>query len=189
MDAIIGIDRALFYIINVHLATPLLDYLMPFVTSESNFIGVAILGWVVLIIMGRGKDRKTLILLLFVILVSDFFSSILKELIQRVRPCAGLENIRLLVGCSGSYSFPSSHGTNIFAAMVWLSLHYRRFIPLFLTVALIISYSRVYVGVHYPLDVIGGACFGTSIAFLFVLAEERFLPSLIHYCKYLKVSD
>jgi undecaprenyl-diphosphatase len=98
-----------------------------------------------------------------------------------------LDNINLLVGCGGSFSFPSSHATNIFAAMAWLSLHYRRHLPLFMIIALLVSYSRIYVGVHYPLDVIGGACLGTSVAFLFIVVEKRLIPPLIHYCKDLKL--
>ncbi len=189
MDAIIGIDRAIFYLVHTRLTSGFLDLFMPFITSKSNFTVVMIILWVGGLIVGKWKSRQALILLLFVVAFSDFLSSsIFKELFQRVRPCVALDNVHILVGCSGSFSFPSSHATNIFAAMVWLSLHYRKALPLFLTIALLVSYSRIYVGVHYPLDVIGGACLGTSVAFLFIVVEKRVLPPLIHYCKHLKVA-
>ncbi|NOS35486.1 MAG: phosphatase PAP2 family protein [Deltaproteobacteria bacterium] len=189
MDAIIGIDRAIFYLVNTRLTSSFLDFFMPFITSKSNFTVVMVILWVGGLIVGRWKSRQALILLLLVVTSSDFLSSsIFKELFQRVRPCVALDHVHLLVGCGGSFSFPSSHATNIFAAMVWLSLHYRKALPLFLIIALLVSYSRIYVGVHYPLDVIGGACLGTSIAFLFIVVEVRLLPPLIHYCKHLKVA-
>ena len=183
MDAITGIDRALFYLANTSFTTVFLDFFMPFITTKSNFIEVAFFLWAMFMIMGTWKTRKVLLLLFLVVTISDYLSSsILKEYFQRIRPCTELEGVRLLVGCGGSYSFPSSHSTNIFAAMVWLSLHYRRLTPLFLTIAVLVAYSRIYVGVHYPLDVVGGACLGTSVALLFIAFETRVLPRLTrHY--------
>ncbi|MFQ5329677.1 MAG: phosphatase PAP2 family protein [Thermodesulfobacteriota bacterium] len=189
MDTIIGIDRAVFYLVNTRLTAGFLDLFMPFITSKSNFTVVILILWVGGLIVGGRKSRQALLLLLLVVAFSDFLSSsIFKELFQRVRPCVALENVHLLVGCSGSFSFPSSHATNIFAAMVWLALHYRKGRPIFLIVAILVAYSRIYVGVHYPLDVIGGACLGTSVAFLFIVVEERLIPPLIHYCKHLKAA-
>ncbi|MEE8185983.1 MAG: phosphatase PAP2 family protein [Thermodesulfobacteriota bacterium] len=189
MDAIVGFDRSLFYLLNTQLTTTFLDILMPFITQKSNFIGVIIFGWVLLILVGGWKERKALIIILFVILISDLSASTLKDIFQRIRPCAELMNVRLLGGCGGSYSFPSSHATNIFAAMVYLSLHYYRFSPIFLTLAILIAFSRVYVGVHYPLDVVAGAFLGTFIALIFVKAEERFSPYLLDYYKRLKAGN
>lgn len=66
---------------------------------------------------------------------------------------------------------PSGHATNIFAAMVFLTARYKKFFPLFLAIAFTVAYSRVYVGVHYPLDVMAGAMLGAVLALLFTKAE------------------
>jgi len=69
-----------------------------------------------------------------------------------------------LTDCNTSYSFPSSHAVNIFAAAYFLSQPFKRLVPLFFGIAAIVAYSRIYIGIHYPLDVIGGAGIGLLIA-------------------------
>jgi undecaprenyl-diphosphatase len=189
LDAIAGLDRSLFYLLNTQLTTTFLDILMPFITQKSNFLGVMVFSWVLLILIGRWKERKVFIVLLFVILIADLSGATLKDIFQRIRPCAELMDVRLLGGCGGAYSFPSNHATNIFAAMVYISLHYYRFSPIFLTLAVLVAYSRIYVGVHYPLDVVGGVFLGTFIALIFILAEKRLSPYLVEYYKRLKAGN
>jgi len=115
------------------------------------------------------KDRKAgLIFLLFVgltLTVTDQLSSkVLKEIIGRVRPCHVLENVHMLTDCNTSYSFPSSHAVNIFAAAWFLAQPLGRAAPVFFGIAAIVAYSRVYLGIHYPFDAIGGAAIGLLIA-------------------------
>ena len=76
-----------------------------------------------------------------------------------------------------SFSFPSSHATNIFAAGALLSYTYRRWTAVFLAIASGVAYSRVYIGVHYPSDILAGALLGVGygllVAFLWRWLERR----------------
>ena len=106
-----------------------------------------------------------------VLLMSDqLASSVLKPWVHRLRPChnPALTNlIHLVGGCGGSYGFVSSHAANLFAltTLFWRTLDRPlRIIKYFsLGIAIIVSYSRVYLGVHYPADVVVGAILGTAI--------------------------
>src|SRR3972149_847775 len=104
---------------------------MPFITTKSNFIEAIVFAWLVIFLIGKWKDRKILIIVVFVVLISDLAANVLKEIIQRVRPCNVLPEVRLLVGCTESFSLPSGHATNAFAVATYLSYTYRSHIPVF----------------------------------------------------------
>ena len=175
MDFITRFDIEIFRLINSSWTAPFLDSFMVYVTSKMNFLGVIIIAAVLIWIMGKRQDRLGLIILVVVVLLSDFASNTFKHIFERIRPCNALEGVSLLVGCGGSFSMPSGHATNIFAAMGFLSARYRRFWPAFIFIAVIVAYSRVYVGVHFPSDVIAGAFLGGSIALVFFSAERGWL--------------
>jgi undecaprenyl-diphosphatase len=102
-------------------------------------------------------------------LAADLSTRVLQAIVQRPRPA-----LPTLVSRPGSYSFPSGHAATSFAcATVIALLEPALRLPAFL-LALAIAYSRLYVGVHYPLDVIAGALWGTAIG----LAAVRGLPRL-----------
>lgn len=166
-------DIWLFRAINGTYTSSFLDALMVYVTQKSNFLGVIIVAAVLILVFGKRQDRMGLLLLVLVVATSDFTCNILKHLFMRLRPCSALEGVRLLVGCGGAYSMPSGHATNIFAAMVFLALRYRKGVPFFLIFAVMVAYSRVYVGVHYPSDIVAGALLGTAIAFFYSWAEKK----------------
>lgn len=173
MDALLRFDTGLFYLINTGLTSHALDIFMPYVTQKFNFFGVSALVAAALMLIAGGKEERwAIVILVLAVFSADFLAAGLKHLFGRIRPCHALEGARVLVGCGGSFSFPSGHATNITAAMVFLTLRYRRYAAIFLTIAFIISYSRVYVGVHYPLDVAGGALLGTAVAVVFYEAER-----------------
>jgi undecaprenyl-diphosphatase len=158
-------DAALFRLINGQGQNLLFDWFMPFMTELKNFTFALIaLGiWIL------WKERKAgLIFLLFTgltLTITDQLSSqVLKEIIGRVRPCHVLENVHMLTDCNTSYSFPSSHAVNIFAAAWFLAQPLGRAAPVFFGIAVIVAYSRVYIGIHYPFDVMGGAAIGLLIA-------------------------
>ncbi len=166
-------DIWLFRAINGTYTSSFLDALMVYVTQKSNFLGVIIVAAVLILVFGKRQDRMGLLLLVLVVATSDFTCNILKHLFMRLRPCSALEGVRLLVGCGGAYSMPSGHATNISAAMVFLALRYRKGAPFFLIFAVMVAYSRVYVGVHYPSDIVAGALLGTAIAFFYSWAEKK----------------
>ena len=109
------------------------------------------------------------------ILCADQFSVGLKNYFQRLRPChePTLEGLVHLVNnkCGGKFGFVSSHASNHFALAVFLSILYKntyKYFPLLIFLwAAIIAYSRIYLGVHYPGDVIGGAISGILFGFIF----------------------
>lgn len=122
------------------------------------------------------KKKSFWILLTVGVLIfcADQFSVGLKNYFQRLRPChePALEGLVHLVKnkCGGSFGFVSSHATNHFAIAVFLSLifknTYKYFAPIIIVWAAIIAYSRVYLGVHYPGDILGGAILGTLLGLI-----------------------
>jgi len=100
---------------------------------------------------------------------------ILKEFFERVRPCNALADVITPVGCAGGFSFPSNHALNNFAVAVFLLRLFPAYKWIFLIVAVLISISRVYLGVHYPSDVIGGALIGVAFGYLFSIGALKLL--------------
>jgi len=175
-----GLDLHLFRVINGDLSNAVFDSLMPFITDPGPFIIPLTLIGVGLVVWGGWKGRLLVVMALLLLVVSNAVSEQLKQLFQRPRPCLALETVRLLVGCSKTnFSFPSSHASNITAQALLFAFFYRPIaVPLFLVVAGV-GYSRVYVGVHYPLDVVGGILVGLACGavFIFLTREvERRLP-------------
>ena len=121
----------------------------------------------------RYKTRSLgmLLIIIFSVIISDqVCSSILKPLIHRLRPChePSIQNLVHVVGnCGGQFGFCSSHAANTFALATCLFLLIGKEFPMliyFFIWAIIVSYSRIYVGVHYPLDVLAGAGIGVLVA-------------------------
>jgi undecaprenyl-diphosphatase len=116
------------------------------------------------------------LLVLLAIGASDVIGArLLKPGIGRVRPCYELQNVRLLVSCGGRHSFPSNHAANAFAAAVTLSFFYRRYSRYFFSMALLVGLSRIFVGVHYPGDVLGGFILGSLCALLLLGLQQKLL--------------
>jgi undecaprenyl-diphosphatase len=170
VQTIIAFDIKLFYLINNGLANPLFDVFMPFITNLNNWKIPILLIWLWLMIKGGRKGRVAAILLVVTVVITDQLSAtLIKPLAGRIRPCYVLDHVRLLVGCGGKYSFPSSHATNISGMAVILSFFYRKGIAWFTLLALVIGFSRIYVGVHYPVDVLGGLIIGSCAGIIVII--------------------
>ncbi|MDA8169610.1 MAG: glycosyltransferase family 39 protein [Nitrospiraceae bacterium] len=154
-----GLDVTLFYLIN-GLHGRLLDPVVVFWSSPPMYaIPIAILLFT--------KDRKAALIALFAAMasfaVADWGGNLLKHLIERPRPCHVLPDVKLLAGCSDSYSMPSNHTTDISAVATAIFLLTKsRLRYLMIPAVLMIAFSRVYMGVHYPTDLLGGAVVGAA---------------------------
>lgn len=174
VDLFYSVDVAVFHFINGALGNPFFDLLMPFLTDlNKTLYGKLIAGalWLLLLWKGGKRGRIVAISLIPLIIFSDqLSSSVIKKIAMRPRPCHFLGDapivggIRLLVDCGAGFSFPSSHAVNNFAAATLFSYFYKKWTWVFATFASIVALSRVFVGVHYPSDILGGAFIGVGCA-------------------------
>ena len=170
-------DIWLFRVLNLHLVHPAADDLLVFLT-KANLSGHILVLAALFVFIRSGKSALFIIALALVSLgLADFIASaLLKPLVQRIRPCFALDNVRLLVNQPHSYSFASSHAANsaAIASIVWIFFHRGVLVEKIFTIimilyALAISLSRAYVGVHYPGDLIAGMIIGVVSASLIYL--------------------
>jgi undecaprenyl-diphosphatase len=179
-------DQQLFLLIN-STNSPFGDHLM--YTLSGRLIWVP-LYLSILIYLGIKYKRKFLIILIFITLaatLSDQSSVIVKNIVQRLRPChePSLNGLVHLVNgeCGGVYGFVSSHATNCFdAALLSLMFIKKRWYTISIILwAGVIGYSRIYLGVHYPGDVICGAFLGAFIGWsmyrLYILTDNKILKN------------
>lgn len=176
-----GLDRALLRLINSTWSSSFLDVAMPVISNLENFIPF-LAGLVLWMIFRDGvRGRVTVICLILLVPVTDQISShVLKPAFHRPRPCrpeAGNEWVVARARCSGRGAFPSSHATNIAGVALLLGWRYRRWAISAALAALMVGYSRVYLGVHYPSDVLGGwilgGLLGAGIAWGGAVLERR----------------
>jgi undecaprenyl-diphosphatase len=122
--------------------------------------------WIVLALVLCGLYRRwgVLGLTLVAVALADWSSVGLKALVDRPRPPLRYPEPDPLVSTPHDASFPSGHAATSFAAATMLSFAFPRLTPLLVLLASAVAFSRVYVGVHYPLDVLGGAALGVLVA-------------------------
>ncbi|MEO6286025.1 MAG: phosphatase PAP2 family protein [Dyadobacter sp.] len=174
-------DQELFLWLN-GMHTPWLDSIMYWITYKYTWIPM----YLVLMAMSLRDDRKKgimeiLTVLIAVLIADKITSGLMKPYFIRFRPChdPGIQGlVHTVSGCGGLYGFASSHASTSFAvAITWFCLLKNRvpYIGLIFAWSALYSYSRVYVGVHYPADIVIGALIGILVGWLCVQLYYSFL--------------
>ena len=174
MDFLYSFDLAILYFFNHTISTGFLDKFFTIITDVNKwYLAYFILAGITFFKGGRQGKIAIIVLILLIIITDQTGYRILKELVQRVRPCNALSDIITPLGCAGGYSFPSNHALNNFAAAVFLMRIYPSYKWIFLLTAFLVSISRIYLGMHYPSDILGGALIGSLFGYLFSIAALR----------------
>ncbi|WP_395804902.1 phosphatase PAP2 family protein [Daejeonella sp.] len=171
IDQLVQFDRDLFFAINHGLSNSFFDWLMPILRDRYTWV---LLYLFIIVFSIKNYGKQGFIMLLFLAMtfgISDFLSSsVIKPNVQRLRPCNETEiktNVNNLVDCGTGYSFPSSHATNHFGIAVFLIMMFyhkwKIILPIGILWAASISFAQIYVGVHYPIDILTGSLLGSSI--------------------------
>lgn len=166
IDTLESWDKSLFKVLNgAH--SEIFDALMPWISNKYVWIPLYALLLYFLIRRSGFAAWQVIVGIALLILISDQVASgILKPWVERLRPCYDPElegQVHLLKGCGGRFGFASSHASNSFAIAMfcWLLLKDSvRHIWLLFVWAAVVAYSRVYLGVHFPGDIIVGAIIG-----------------------------
>lgn len=183
IEQILTTDTDLFlYLNNIH--NSFFDVIMRYVSAKLTWVPLYLV--VVFFIFKKFKLKKGLLIFVLIVLaitIADQTSvHLFKNIFQRLRPCfnPSIKNIvHTLSLPGGQYGFVSSHAANsfgfaIFSLFVFRNRYYTIFILFW---AAIVSYSRIYLGVHYPLDIIGGALLGGFISYFLFTLTKRFISS------------
>jgi len=186
LNYLISLDEKLLLFIN-GLNNPWLDSVMFLLTNGKVWAPFFLIVIIFILVKYKVKGLYILLLVGLVIALGDQISSaLLKPLIGRLRPShePHLEGILHLVNNyrGGLYSFVSAHATNSFgvATMLWLLIGKKyKWISLFFGWAVIFSFTRVYLGVHYPGDVLAGGLLGSSLAFGIYWAVRKYIPQVL----------
>jgi len=184
IDQLVSLDQEVFLAINQGLSNVFFDWLMPVLRNPYSWAPLYLF---IIIFCIRNYRNKGVIIVLFVLitfgLADAISSSVIKKSVKRIRPCNDIEfkeEVAVRVRCGSGYSFTSSHATNHFAISVVLIMiffkRWRHILWLALLWAFIVSFAQIYVGVHYPLDILGGALLGAFIGYIIGLIFRVVVP-------------
>lgn len=186
MEEIIQLDKDLFLYLN-GLGSTKWDPLWQFISHKFSFLPLYL--FLVVLSFSKLGIKRTLFAIVFVVLlitVSDQMSTLFKNGLARLRPCHDPELIDLMrlakSKCGGRFGFFSAHASNSFALAIFFGIllrpYFRPLLLFLLFWAAVVAYSRVYLGVHFPLDILTGAFVGTLLGVvfvkLFIFARRKF---------------
>lgn len=153
----IALDNAVFYFINNACSNRFLDLFFVWLTKLGEWETLSIIA-VLLLLFCKAKEKLIGVYLLTGLFVAYWASLFLKVLVARPRPFVVLPHVNVLAH-AGPFSFPSGHVVNVFLAATLLSAFYKKPFYFYL-IAVMVAFSRIYCGVHYPSDAIAGALIG-----------------------------
>jgi len=174
-----GIDEAILFYIQNNLRNPVIDQVMLFFTALGNS-GLIWYAIAVILLFNKRYQRCGITLIISVSLAMLIGDELLKPLFERVRPCNKFPDIAMLLARPKSYSFPSGHAMISFAAACVLNYYKPLFGILAYILASIIAFSRLYLFVHYPSDVLGGMLFGTICSMLIIYGLNNIFRNIEH---------
>ena len=186
MDFLLELDYSIFYFVNNSLSNTFFDFILPMLRNKYLWIPLYVFILSFIAFNYPRSSFKIIVVLLILVGLSDAISShVIKKTVKRVRPCNN-DYIEVVerIHCGSGYSFTSSHASNHFTIAVFLSLAFvrrKRIRWILYAWAGLISLAQVYVGVHFPLDVICGMILGILIA--------RFGNFIIHSLKIHPLSE
>lgn len=163
------LDQWLFIKINGELTNPFFDAIMPFMREGKNWAPLYLFVIVFALLNFRVKGLWWMVFFLVTVALTDMAGTyIFKHTIERIRPCNDPEffsQVRLLVDrCSYGYSFTSNHAANHFGLATFFFITMkpvlRKWAAIGLVWAGLVAYAQVYVGVHYPFDILAGSLLG-----------------------------
>jgi membrane-associated phospholipid phosphatase len=172
------LDTALFHFINRSLGNPLFDWLMPILSGANGakelLVLLAAIAAILVLCFGNARARICALMLFLVVAIGDpLIVNTIKHAVERPRPCVALfPDVVERLSCSDSGSMPSAHAANWFAMTMIAFLFYRRSLWFMLPMAMAVSFSRVYNGVHYPSDILAGAILGAGYAIAIAVTLE-----------------
>jgi membrane-associated phospholipid phosphatase len=171
------LDIGLFHFINRSLGNPFFDWLMPLLSGGNGvmrwFIPLAVALVIAVLIFGNARARLCALLIFSAVALGDpLVINTIKHAVARPRPCLALPDVVERLGCTQTGSMPSSHAASWFAVTMIAFLFYRKSLWFMLPMALGVSFSRVYNGVHYPSDVLAGMILGAGYAAAFAIGLQ-----------------
>ena len=185
IEKILSLDTELLIYLN-NLGSTQYDGLWLIITNQLNWLPLFLL--LLYVIFKKLGTKQTLYLLLFVALLitfTDQATNLVKNGFQRLRPCADpkVNSLIRVVQFRGSFSFFSGHAANSMAVATFIYFNLKRYSKYFYMLflwPLIFAYSRIYLGLHYPVDILSGYLFGVFSGFMFYklhqAAQRKYFP-------------
>ena len=184
MQALIQFDHFILFLVNKSWTSPVLDWFFPILTdfTKTDFFRWVGLPLIFILILWRLRIPGLIFFAFTVLvlgLVDGFQGKILKPFFARPRPPVEGLDVVLRAPHFGGYSFPSNHATNMFCFAVFVGFYFPRLRFPLLFLAVLVAYSRVYCGVHFPSDVVGGALLGSLFGYAFALLFRPIWKSVL----------